>query len=560
MLAPSIVLGSAPLWVVSLVVNEPAALVDGRSFVLVTLISIAGFAVMAATMLLTDALLSRRPLPTVIESAVVVVVIVVAAESRTAVMLAGFAAADLPDGVPTFYRVLASPLLALVAFGYGGLALNSWRRFRDERDRLLISLAAGRERIEAHEATVDTMGSVLRETVQGRLVEARSDIDRQLDSLSAALERGQDGRLELDQLRSATDERWRQISKDVWREIRHGVPRAGLREFAWAYALTRPFPLLGLLGGATAMVFFVFARALPFGEALESVIVWLAVTAVIAVSASAVARRWPGRALPVVIAAVVLMLLFPVWLIALRIVDPSELGLVVRISVINAHVVAVLVVAGASGAVARNREAVLAALRRRRERLSLAQLQVESRLLAAAQEVAATLHGDARSAFMASALRLEAALDSGDRGAARALIEELRAVVTGAEQGFTHPAPRVERQNLQEVIDAWQSVCDIAVVGEWSAIPEELLPAARTVLVEGIADALRHGDCSRVDIRIAPTAEGVEISLTNDGLPFEDSPVAPGLGSAMLDSVAPGRWRRGIGPYGHTELSVALVR
>jgi hypothetical protein len=558
MLAPSIVLGSAPLWVVSLVVNEPAALVDGRSFVVVTLISMAGFAVMATIMLLTDALLSRRPLPTVRESVVVVVVIVVAAEARTAVMLAGFAAASLPDDVPTVYRVLGSPLLALVAFGYAGLALSSWRRFRDERDRLLVSLALSRERIEAHEATVDTMGSVLRETVQGRLLEARSDIDRQLDALSAALERGQDGRPELDQLRSATDERWRQISKEVWREIHHGVPRAGLREFAWAYALTRPFPLLGLLGGATAMVFFVFARTLPLGEALESVIVWLAVTAAIAATASAAARRWPGQALPVVIAAIVLMLLFPVWLVALGIVDPSNLGLVFRITVINAHVVAVLVIAGASGAVARNREAVLAALRRRRERLSLAQLQVESRLLAVAQEVAATLHGDARSAFMASALRLEAALDSGDRSAARALIEELRAVVTGTEQGFTQPAPKVERQHLQEVVDAWQSVCDIAVVGEWSAIPEVLLPAARTVLVEGIADALRHGDCSRVDIRIAATADSVEISLTNDGLPLAASSAAPGLGSAMLDSVAPGSWSRGIGPHGHTALSVVL--
>ncbi len=558
MLSPLSVVPSAPLWVVGLVVNEPAAFLGATALLTTFVVSTLGYAVMAVIMFAADHVLAIRRLTGLKAVVVVAIVIVVAAEARLGVVLAGFDLGGLPDHVPLPVRALSSALLALVSSGFAGAALAAWATYRDERDRLLLELLRATRRIDGHEAAVTAMSSVLREKIRGRLAEARPAIARELDALRVALVAGEDGRRQLERVNSVADSRWRAISKDAWRHVTPESQRGGLLEFAWAYATTRPFSLPGVLLGASALTFFVFARTQESGDAASSLAVWLALAVVVAISTNLLVTRFPRGALPVVLLAYAILLSYPLWLLALGVIDPRAIELLIRIAVVNVHVVAVLILEGVSPAIACNREAVLASLRRRRDRMSVDQLQLESRLLGVAHDVAATLHGASRSAFMAEALRLEAALDRGDRDAAIALVDDLRVTILEAEHSVDQATRPVETSDIVEVIENWRSVCSVEVRGSWSDIPAALLPAAHTVVVEGISDAMRHGDCSRIEIAVRRLPAGVELTMTNDGEPVD--PLAPpGLGTALLDQLAPERWSRGPDRDGRTVLVVSLI-
>jgi hypothetical protein len=172
--------------------------------------------------------------------------------------------------------------------------------------------------------------------------------------------------------------------------------------------------------------------------------------------------------------------------------------------------------------------------------------------------LAATLHGESRSVFMAEALRLEAALDRGDRVAAAALVEAVRAAILDVEGAIDRPVRVIRAGDIEKLIDNWRSVCVIDVSGSWAELPPTLLPVVHTVVVEGISDAMRHGSCSHIEITVRRTSVGVDVSLTNDGRPLEDAPTA-GLGSALFDHLAPGSWSREIDRNGLTRLAVSLV-
>jgi len=61
------------------------------------------------------------------------------------------------------------------------------------------------------------------------------------------------------------------------------------------------------------------------------------------------------------------------------------------------------------------------------------------------------------------------------------------------------------------------------------------------VVEEGLANAYRHGHAGSVEVSIAASADGVRIRVLDDG----DGPPAdirPGLGSAVLESLAPAEW------------------
>jgi signal transduction histidine kinase len=278
---------------------------------------------------------------------------------------------------------------------------------------------------------------------------------------------------------------------------------------------------------------------------------------VVALGTQVVTRYYPGIAVTAVVSALLILLTFPVWLVSVGILSATDTETLIRVTVINVNVLAVVMLAGASPAMARNREAVLTALRRRRDKTSVHQLQVESQLLTVAQELAATLHGSSRSTFMAAALRLEAALDHGQTAVALDLVEDLRRTIFAAEDSLHDSRPAATAADLDTVIDNWRSVCAIAVDGSWHEVSPQLMPDLHTVVVEAISDAMRHGDCAHIAITVRPAAWSVDLIVTNDGLPMH-APGRAGLGTALLDRLAPGDWSRGVDADGRTRLTVTL--
>jgi signal transduction histidine kinase len=553
MLYPISTLVTAPLWILGIVANEPATFISPTAAAQVTIIAILGGLVMAAAMILADRLLVLRDPRGVRAYLIIGAAIVIAAELRLAVIVGGFELAGLPNDVPLVTRALGAALLAVACYVAVGVALRTWNNFARERDRLLQSMHETMERAEGHEVAVASLSAVLRQSIQGQLAQVRSQISKELDSLTSALRAGSDGRRELRRMWAMTDSRWRAISAEAWKGLR---PRGtGFREFLWAYSLTRPYSILSVVGGGAALTFFVFVRVFDPERATLSLAIWLVLAFVVALSTNTISRRRPRMALGTLVFSVVLLLSFPLFLVLLGILDADEPELLARTMLVNFEAVGGMIIAGASPAVARNRAAVLDSLRRSRDRASIEQLQLESRLLAVARQLAATLHGPSRATFMAEALRLEAALDKGDREAAIEVVEKLRAQILEAEFSLDRPIERIEPADIELVIDNWRSVCAIDVKGSWRAVPPALLADVHTVVVEGIVDAMRHAVCSHIAITIQPTGTGFELSLTNDGKATPHS-ATPGLGSALLDHVAPGSWSRETDVQSQTRLRV----
>lgn len=557
MLSPFAVLASGPAWVFALVFSESPAFSDLASTLQTFLVAVAGYVAMAVVMLAADRVPALRRTRGRGALVAVAAVVVLAAETRLVVILFGFAMFGLPDESPLEMRVVRAAVLALVCFGYAGAALRAWSEYREARESLLRSVAEAEERVQGHEAAVEAMSLVLREQVKGQLSDVRPELSRELDALKGALVEGRDGSSELTRLRRIADEQWRAVAGDAWRRLSPRGPRLSAREFAWAYALTRPFPLLGMAFGAAAMAWWVFGPALAPGAAVGALAVWVGVAVSVAVVAQAISGTWPRVALPVTVAGFVAILLIPLWLTQLGLVDATDAELQFLVWGVNLQTVLVLLVAGASPAIARNRRAALAALHRDRDASYVQQLQMESRILGVAREVAATLHGSSRSSFMAIVLQLDAALQREDRDSAIGLVERLRETILDAELAVEQVAPPVAAADIERVIENWRSVCRIDVEGEWSAIPPDLMGPARTVVVEGIADAIRHGGSSHISIDIAPRAEGVDLRLVNDGAPVREGTHA-GLGTVLLDEIAPNRWSRDVGGDRRTQLSVRL--
>jgi hypothetical protein len=547
---------AAPLWVLGLTANEPAAYGGSVALAQVLLISTVGYAVMAAVMLLAgNSALVRRARGRG-AAFLVGVIVAVAAELRLAVLVGGLREAELPNDVGLATRLIGSAMLALLFAVSAVVVLDAWARYRRERGQLLTSLLSAAEPSGVHELSLAQLAEGLRRDVSSSLAESRMHTDKALDAVRDALTAGDDGRAQLRNVQGQVDRGWRETSHEVWSRFNIILPRLSAREAVFAFALTRPFPLLGVAAGAAGMGWFYFARFYDVLSALTVGALWLAGAAAVAMASNWLVKRAPRAALTVVVVALLLLLANPLLAVALGLIPTVETSLIVRGMLLNFNAVIALVMLGAAAAVRNNREAQLTALRRGINDALFTRLQLTTRFVAEARAIASDLHGSSRTGLLAATLQLEAAIDRGDRLAAVELVEQVRASIHQAESAVDAPAI-IYVTAVEELIIQWQSVVDIAVEGSWRAVPHHLAADVHSVVSDAFADAMRHGNCSRIDIVVRGGADGVELRIANDGIALSAHAVA-GLGSANLDRLAASAWSRGTDAAGRTVLAVRL--
>jgi signal transduction histidine kinase len=547
---------AAPLWVLGLTANEPAAYGGPVALAQTLLISTAGYAVMAAVMLLAGSSALVRRVRGRQAALLVGVVVAVAAELRLIVLVGGLRLAELPDDVALLTRLIGSAALALFFAVSAVVVLDAWARYRSERRQLLTSLLSTAAQTDVHELPLAELAKGLRRNVSGSLAESRAQTDQALDAVRDALTAGDDGRAQLRDVQGQVDRGWREISHEVWSRFNIVLPRFSAREAIYAFALTRPFPLLGVAAGAAGMGWFYFARFFEPALALAAGSLWLAGAVAVAVVSNWLVRAAPRAAVTVVALALLLLLANPLLTVGVGLIPAVETDLIVRGVLLNVNVVISLVLLGAATVVRNNREAKLAALRRGIDDALFARLQFETRFVAEARAIASDLHGSSRTGLLAATLQLEAAIDRGDRSAAVELVEQVRASIHHAESAVDAP-PVIDVTAVEELITQWQSVVDIAVEGSWRAVPNHLAADVHSVVSDAFADAMRHGNCSRIDIVVQGDADGVELRIANDGIALSTHATA-GLGSANLDRLAASAWSRATDAAGRTVLTVRL--
>jgi signal transduction histidine kinase len=149
-------------------------------------------------------------------------------------------------------------------------------------------------------------------------------------------------------------------------------------------------------------------------------------------------------------------------------------------------------------------------------------------------------------------MRLQKQIDEGALADAEKEIDALVEALREEQPPLDSPATL---HDLLDFLSHWDGIVTITHSIEKEAIPESLVGALTTVVMNAVNDAIRHGEAQTIDISFHQVDGVAELVVTNDGISSYPAG-AEGLGHATLDRFAQGAWERGVTPQGLTELRV----
>ena len=173
------------------------------------------------------------------------------------------------------------------------------------------------------------------------------------------------------------------------------------------------------------------------------------------------------------------------------------------------------------------------------------------------RELAVSLHGGLQANLTASAMRAQQSIDEGDIATARQVLDDARDLITHGwvlqERGELELRP-----TISAVVESWEGFVDITVHLDVRHEPRTPTVALiKEILLEGIGNAVRHGQATSIAVGIDDHAGNLTITITDDGTGLVDS--RTGLGSALFDDIAPNGWSLNPGATGGATLRVALA-
>jgi len=346
----------------------------------------------------------------------------------------------------------------------------------------------------------------------------------------------------------------RDASHRIWEqseEVR--TPKVYWRDVLWATLAHNPYPTFVVAAFWSVSAFGSLIIAAGVLPAIGQLLFSIACIAVAFWAGRKLSARFPNVAIGILIAVVVFIeatvgLLAPLLFQRDPLVDNSAAMLA------NTIWMPVLIfMAGAVVSAIRSGDDVL---RQLRERVSATQARTSAQEAETARirkEVAAALHGTVQSQLLASAAGLNQPRIA--ELMTRSPQEGLEAALSSIDAATSSTIDIAER--LERIERSWGSLMQVTTTGVEYAQGSGHEKSVIRVVEEALANAYRHGHAGIVEVSIAVNRNTVMIRVVDDGdgLPVE---VRPGLGSAVLESLAPGAWSLTEVPEGHTMLSVEL--
>ena len=177
---------------------------------------------------------------------------------------------------------------------------------------------------------------------------------------------------------------------------------------------------------------------------------------------------------------------------------------------------------------------------RLREAIKAEQVAVDAEVAETArvqQELATLLHGSVQSRLLAAAaiIRQPTIAVNGE--------DDSRIGLEGALAQMSErlSATRSLRSEIDEMVRLWTPLMDVTVEMDDADLPSHTQDAIVRIAEEGLSNAYRHGGASQARAAIHFSDEGVSVCIFDNGR-GPDANRTPGLGSAVLDSLAPGAW------------------
>ncbi len=164
-----------------------------------------------------------------------------------------------------------------------------------------------------------------------------------------------------------------------------------------------------------------------------------------------------------------------------------------------------------------------------------------------ANEAAKVLHGSVQSRLYACAMSIDAARSSGDLSSVSRSLDEALALLD--EPLFSEVTFDGIEAEVRRKVALWHGLVDVVLRLSLEG-PDECGPTAQSVglvVEEAIANAVRHGSASSIEIQISRVERGISIFVVDDGLKewegdLAEMPEKWGLGLSSVNAICAGRW------------------
>lgn len=330
----------------------------------------------------------------------------------------------------------------------------------------------------------------------------------------------------------------RDVSHRMWEQSEEtSTPKVSWRDVLWATVAHNPYPTFVVAAFWSVSAFGSLVIAAGLLPAVGQLLFSIACIALAFYVGRTLSTRFPRASIAILIAVVVFIELTVGLLAALLfqrdpLVDNSAAMLA------NAIWMPVLIfMAGAVVSAIRSGDDVL---RQLRDRVSATQARTtaqEAETARIRKEVASALHGTVQSQLLAAAAGI-----SQPRIAdlmTRSPEEGLEAALSSVDAATSSDVDVVER--LERIERSWGSLMQVEIRGVENARGSDSEKAVIRIVEEGLANAYRHGRASHVDVGISREVTGLRIRVVDNGS-GPNGTNQTGLGSALLESLAPGAW------------------
>lgn len=444
------------------------------------------------------------------------------------------AALDLPSEATPVTRIVSGAAAGAIIVPASAWILASLDVVASTRRRLLDELVAA-------EVSAEQSATYLEAMREGVVTEVRGRIDREFDR---AQEQDVAAAIAIDQL---ADRMARDLPRELWSQARRdsSLTTSLVLHTAARRPLTGwPLVPLGVLGTIT------FIRFLPLGATVISLLaamVW-------AFGVTILINRWAANSsslAPLIVGTLGIAMSGGVFAITLSFAAPT-----VSVSPAYAILVAVtfvVFIVGSALAYAINiaEKSVVARLRE-----SIGNAEVHAEMLVSEEarvrrEIATTLHGTVGASLTAAAMRLRSAIGDGDANEAIDALHEARRLVHVEMSAIALDETSDLSSLIDQIAEAWSGLVSIRKsVNVDSPMSSATMRALDNVITEGVNNAVRHARAKNLDIRVRQSPTHLHVEVIDDGHRSDAS--TPGLGSSILNRVAPNSWALTSTPHGST--------
>jgi signal transduction histidine kinase len=171
-------------------------------------------------------------------------------------------------------------------------------------------------------------------------------------------------------------------------------------------------------------------------------------------------------------------------------------------------------------------------------------------------EIATYLHGSLQAELTAIALQLQQAATSGDAIGVRKMVKMAQIVINRdiSEDFISHESSPIDK--LEDFARAWQGIADVTLaLGDTEQYSLDFLSDVAQLVEEAVSSAVRFGLATQVAIQGRREGNYFHLTISDDGRNKKGGGL--GLGSQILDELAPELWRRKFMDHG-TVLDIHL--